>query len=93
MFLPFVILWALLALTVLGVLVWRRLVASKEDDYLHVMDGAAVEKGAEQIALAQKLDVIDKWGKLLTIVTVIYGVILAFAYVWSSWVHGSNVSL
>ena len=63
-FIPFIVLWALLALTVLALFVWRKTVASKEDDSLHVLDGAAVEKSVEQIAVAQKLDVIDKWGKI-----------------------------
>ena len=93
MFVPFVILWVLLALTVLMLFVWRKSVSSKEDDNLHVLDGASAAKSAEQVVLAQKLDLIDKWGKIATIVTVVYGVILGALYVWQSWVQNTNAGV
>jgi hypothetical protein len=90
---PFVILWVLMALTVLTLFIWRKMVAAKEDDNLHVLDGASAAKSAEQIAIAQKLDLIDKWGKIATVVAVIYGVILAALYVWQSWVQNSSIGV
>ena len=88
---PFLVLWVLLALTVLALFVWRKMVASKEDDNLHVLDGASAAKSAEQLALAQKLEYIDKWGKISTIVTVAYGLVMAAFYVWMSWVQNSRL--
>ena len=90
MFVPFVILWILLALTVLALFIWRKSVSSKEDDNLHVLDGASTAKSSEQIAVAQKLDLIDKWGKIATVVAVIYGVILGGFYVYQSWIQNTN---
>jgi hypothetical protein len=90
---PFVILWVLMALTVLTLFIWRKMVAAKEDDNLHVLDGASAAKSAEQVAIAQKLDLIDKWGKIATVVAVIYGVILAALYVWQSWVQNSSIGV
>jgi hypothetical protein len=92
-FIPFIVLWILLALTVLALFIWRKSVSSKEDDNLHVLDGAAVEKSTEQAVIAQKLDLIDKWGKIATVVVVIYGVILGGLYVWQSWVQNSNMGV
>jgi len=92
-FLPFVILWVLLALVILALFVWRKTVASKEDDNLHVLDGASVERSAAQSVIAQKLDYIDKWGKITTVVAVVYGVILAGVYVWISWVQNTSVGV
>jgi hypothetical protein len=88
---PFLVLWGLLAVTVLALFIWRKAVASKEDDNLHVLDGAAVEKSAEQSMVAQKLELIDKWGKIATIVTVVYGLILGVFYVYMSWVQNSSM--
>jgi hypothetical protein len=88
---PFLVLWGLLAVTVLALFIWRRAVASKEDDNLHVLDGAAVEKTAEQSILAQKLDLIDKWGKIATVVTVVYGLILGGVYMYLSWVQNNRL--
>jgi len=90
---PFLILWVLLALTVLLLFIWRKTVSSKEDDNLHVLDGASVEKSAAQIEIAQKLDLIDKWGKIATIVTVVYGVILGALFVWQSWIQNTSVGV
>ena len=92
-FVPFVVLWILLALTVLALFFWRKTVASKEDDNLHVLDGADAAKAAEQEAVAQKLELIDKWGKILTVVAVVYGVILGGLYVWQSWVQNSSMGV
>ena len=90
-FVPFLVLWGLLAVTVLALFVWRRAVASREDDNLHVLDGAAVEKSAEQSMVAQKLDLIDKWGKIMTVITVVYGLILGGLYMYVSWIQNSRV--
>jgi hypothetical protein len=92
-FVPFVILWILLALTVLTLFIWRKTVASKEDDNLHVLDGASVAKSAQQETIAHKLDFIDKWGKIVTVVAILYGVILGALYVWQSWVQNSNIGV
>jgi hypothetical protein len=89
----FIVLWILLALTVLALFVWRKAVASKEDDALHVLDGASAAKTSEQLVVAQKLELIDKWGKIATIVTVIYGVVLGGIYVWQSWVQNSSAGM
>jgi hypothetical protein len=92
-FVPFVILWILLALTVLTLFVWRKTVASKEDDNLHLADGASVAKSVEQAEVAEKLDLIDKWGKIVTVITVVYGVILGGLYMWLSWVQNTNLGV
>ena len=60
-------------------------VARNEDDSLHVLHGAL----APQTAVAQKLDVIDKWGKILTVITVIFGLLIAAAYVYGQFVGRS----
>jgi hypothetical protein len=44
---------------------------------------------APQTAVAQKLDVIDKWGKILTVITVISGLLIAAAYVYGQFVGRS----
>jgi len=90
-FVPFLVLWALLAMTVLALFVWRKTVSSHEDDNLHVMDGASVEKSAAQSVMAHKLDLIDRWGKIVTVVTVLYGVLLAGIYMWLSWLQNGKL--
>ena len=86
-YVPFLVLWALLALTVIGLIIYRRVVSAGEDDMIHVSD-AAGSVTSHQVSVAHKLDQIDKWGKTLTVVTVVYGIVLAGVYVYQSWVSG-----
>ena len=84
-YLPLLTVWIVLALVVLALFVWRQSVARNEDDSLHVMHGAL----APQTSMAQKLDVIDKWGKILTVITVVSGLLIAAAYVYGQFVGRS----
>jgi len=84
--LPFLYFWIVRALAVIGLLVWRKVVASHEDDNLHVLDGG----GADQTVVAHKLDQIDKWGKILTVIALVYGVILGAAYAYQAWIQTSQ---
>jgi len=86
---PFVVLWAMLAAVVLAMVVWRKMVASHEDDNIHMLEPVSVSQ--QQTVLAAKLDRIDRWGKLLTVVTLIFGLILGAAYVYQGWVNASKI--
>ncbi len=86
-YVPFIVLWALLALAVIALIIYRRVVSASEDDMIHVGDAAAAVT-SQQVTVAQKLDQIDKWGKTLTVVVVVYGIVLGAVYVYQSWVHG-----
>ena len=90
-FVPFIVLWILLALAVLALFIWRKTVSAKEDDNLHVSDVTSDEKTAEQAVIAQKLELIDKWGKIVTVVAVVYGVILGSLYIWHSWLQNTSM--
>jgi hypothetical protein len=74
---------------VVALLVKRKMIASHEDDSLHVLDGG----GANQSVIAQKLEQIDKWGKILTVVVVIYGVILGAAFAYQAWIQTSQTGV
>jgi hypothetical protein len=84
---PFAVVWALLASVVLALIVYRYSVSRHEDDTLHVL-GANV--ATEQTSVAHKLEVIDRWGKILTAITVLYGLAMVAAFLYLSWVQGST---
>jgi hypothetical protein len=85
--LPLLVVWVVLALGVLTLFLWRQSVARGEDDSLHVMHGTITS----QTTLSQKLDVIDKWGKILTVVTVVLGLLIAVAYVVLQFVRPASM--
>ena len=87
--LPFTILWVILATIVIGVLMYRRWISRDEDDSLHVMES---ETGVvrRQAAMAQKLESIDRWGKVLTVVAVVYGLLLGVVYLYKAYIASLN---
>ena len=89
--LPYAIAWAVLAVIVLGLAITRRTVASQEDDSIHLTDGGAAV--GQQVAMAKKLEGIDKWGKILTIILVVTGLALAIVYGMQLWDETSKVGL
>jgi hypothetical protein len=88
-FTPYLIVWSLLALTVLFLAIYRKNLSSKEDDTLHLNSGAGAVMAQE--SLASKLATIDKWGKMLTIVTVIAGIALGSWYVYYIWTDAGRI--
>jgi len=79
--LPYAVFWAVLAIVVLFLIVYRKSVSSREDDSIHLEGGIA----SEQVTLGHRLAMIDSWGKTLTVVTVVYGVALAALYLYQVW--------
>jgi hypothetical protein len=82
-FMPFAILWIVFAVTILGLAAYRALVSEHEEDGLHLSNPREM---AHQVAIAHRLDTIDRWGKLVTIVTAVYSLLLAAGYAYYLWV-------
>ncbi|MGH7870010.1 MAG: hypothetical protein ACREP9_20830 [Candidatus Dormibacteraceae bacterium] len=87
---PYFVFWVVLAAIVIVMIVWRKAISSHEDDSLHVLDGGAA---SQQLNVTHKLDVIDKWGKILTAVTVVFGLVLGAIYLYQSWVAMSKIGV
>ena len=82
--LPFAVLWMALALVVIGLIAYRKWIAKDEDDSLHIADS---EMGmvSRQVVVANKLEVVDRWGKALTVVALVYGLAVAAIYLLQNW--------
>lgn len=85
------VIWLAIASVVVGLAVYRKLVARNEDDILHVRDSESV-KIAQQSAMANRLDQVDKWGKTLTVVAFVLGVFLAGAVLYQQWIEGLRLN-
>ena len=85
---PFFFLWIVLATCIIALFVRRKMLASHEDDSLHVMQSGPL---AQQVVLANKLDQIDKWGKILTVIAVVFGLLVGAAYVYQVWVQSTQI--
>jgi hypothetical protein len=76
--------WCGFFLTTAGLALFRKFVANREDDYIHV--GPGQEKYIpRQTELAKRLTAIDHWGKIVTGVTAVFGLALAAAALYQAW--------
>jgi hypothetical protein len=83
-YIPHIAVWAVLTTVVVILAIYRRRLDLKVDDTLHVLDSEAAAIPA-QAAVAKKLAVVDRWGKILTVVAVLYLLGIAGAYIYSSF--------
>ena len=71
--------WGVLGVGRILKIYYRSRVAAHEDDTLHVSHDTNLV--AEQEVLATKLVAVDRWGKILTVVLVVYGLAVAGYYI------------
>jgi hypothetical protein len=84
-FTPYIVLWSLLGLLVLGLALYRKVIALHEEDDLVHIDEAEQRLIPHQVAVNAKIHKIDRWGEILTVATVIGGLAIAATYLWSAW--------
>jgi hypothetical protein len=89
-FTPLVVIWAILTLVVSLLAGYRKIISANEDETLHLTNPI---ESVHQVGIAHRLDVIDKWGKLLTVIAAAYGFVLAIVYTYQTWVQATNLGI
>lgn len=82
------VVWAALATVVVALALYRRRIYMKSDEMVHLMDAEAPLVSGQAVA-AQRLEKIDRWGKLLTVVVVLYALGIAGYYLYKSFADTS----
>jgi hypothetical protein len=77
------VIWAVLATVVVFLAIYRRRIYMKSDEVLHVLDAEA-PLVSTQAVVAKKLEKIDFWGKVLTVVVVLYALAIVGVYVYGT---------
>lgn len=74
---------ATLAVITIALAIYRKILASHEDTTLHLAHGggAMVES---QASMAGRLGAIDKWGKILTVITFVLALAIFCVYVYEA---------
>jgi hypothetical protein len=78
------ILWAVLTVVVIMLAVFRKIAARNEDAFVHLAD-SEVSNIPPQAAVARRLDLIDFWGKSLTVVDAAFLVVLLGIVCYNAW--------
>jgi hypothetical protein len=86
-----VVVWALFAAVVIGLAIYRKLVTRGELDVVHIRDAEAALIPQQEL-LTSRLNSIDHWGKLLTVMTLAYGFLIAVIYLIRLWQAGNQIS-
>jgi hypothetical protein len=87
-YIPHIAIWAVLTTVVVILAIYRRRLDLKVDETIHVLDSEASELPVQE-AVAKKLAVVDRWGKILTVIAVLYLLGIAAAYIYSSFTDTS----
>jgi uncharacterized membrane protein len=83
---PYLIGWSVLVLVVITLALYRRMVTEKEDDIIHLSDTSGAV-ASQQVQMARRLESIDRWGKILTILSILTGLALAGWYGYIKWIE------
>ena len=85
------IIWSGLTFTVILLAVARKITARKEDECVHLADSEALAI-SQQVAVAGRLERIDRWGKTLTIIDVVFGLVLVTMMCISAWQQSQTLN-
>jgi hypothetical protein len=81
--------WAGLAVVVLGMAAYRFLLVHHEDTTLDIFESSAA--ASHQGKVFRKAGAVERWGKVLTVVVVLYGLVLGGAYLFHIWQLGQQM--
>jgi len=82
---PYVAIWAVIGIAVLALALYRKILTFHGDDeFVHLAEGEQ-SLIPQQVALTHKLEVIDRWGKGLTIFTAAAGVAILAVVLFEAW--------
>ena len=81
--------WCGLAVAVLTLAGYRKWIANREDDTVHLADGNS-RLVAEQMSVAARLSGVDRWGKVLTVVTLVFGLVIGTIYLYQGWIESAQ---
>jgi hypothetical protein len=85
---PHIVIWAVITTVVVFLAIYRKRVNATIDDTLHVLDAEAAAVGT-QSDVARKLVIIDRWGKPLTALSILYLLAIVGMYIYSSFADPS----
>jgi hypothetical protein len=82
---PYIAIWSVFGVAVLALALYRKIVTFHGDDeFVHLTVGEQ-RLIPQQVARAHKLEVIDRWGKGLTIFTVAFGLLIVAVVLFEAW--------
>ena len=91
-FLPYISIWAVLVVWVLALGGYRVVVARRDDATLDVLERNDRVIAQQKLAV-QKIGSLDRWEISLTVVTILYGLVIAAVYIAHLWQEGAKIQM
>jgi hypothetical protein len=82
---PYFVLWGILAIAVLGLALYRKLITFHGDGALIHLAAGEENQIPQQVALSNRLLFVDRWGKILTIATALFGLLIVTVFLFEAW--------
>lgn len=82
--------WSALVTAYIVLLVWRKQLERTEDDTLHVLADRSVLSAQE--SMAHKMDLLERWSRILISLVILSGLVIAGIYMYSVWVSNTNAT-
>ncbi len=83
------VIWVVMAVATGALALYRKYVSREEVDVIHLRETESTVVSSQE-QFAHRLEAIDRWGKILTIVVIAYGVVLACGYLYMAWQESSK---
>jgi ribonuclease D len=87
---PYVSTWAILAVAVVIIAVYRVRIARRDDQSLHLMVSDQHVLADQQMAI-KKIRSIDHLGQALTVLAITYGLVIVALYLYHIWQEGAKM--
>lgn len=76
--------WVVLTLITIGLAIYKKSLDSHTDESLHI--GAGEDQLVKaQLAQSHRSDLAERWGKILTIVVFLYGIVIVGMIAYHQW--------
>lgn len=87
---PLAISWAVLTLIVIALAIYKKRLDGHIDEHIHV---STAEEGVikETVAETHRSELVEKWGKALTVIVFLYGLLIVGMLAYHQWVISSTV--
>jgi hypothetical protein len=78
------VIWVAMATAVGALALYRKYISRAEIDVVHLSESESPLLSRQEV-FARRLGIIDRWGKLLTIILIAYGVSIVCGYLFLAW--------
>jgi hypothetical protein len=79
-----VVIWVVIGIALASLALYRKYISAAESDILHLRDSESTQISGQK-EFANRLDSLDRWGKILMIVLIVYGLVVGCEYLVVAW--------